>query len=413
MAFSPVDEHDRLQVRTAPAVTVDPALRPEAQRLYATALARILKEVSDRGGATIGELSEVAEVSRPTVQRALGELEELGLLRESELRHTGSGRPARTWGPTSGPQMVLGVDIRRTESHVTVSSLTGRTLLDVVTSHDTLLAADVGTPVPPDRHEEERAVPGLVLEHVAALLAEHDIDHADVLETVIGVPGIVAKDGRVLLSNGVPGLTGYSLGRRAEKIIRLSSVQVENDMNLRAMGELRIGVAQELSSFVYLTNHDFHRPAIVLDRTLWHGHHRVVGEGDILSRSGAVSTELTVHGRTVEYFEVAHGIDDGTLDASWLPALNDQLATVLALLCYTVDPEAVIVHGGATTTGAHALQDLAERFHAYAVTEDAPTVLAASHGADLTMSGALALALREALIRVLGVPSPLVPTIRR
>src|SRR5690606_31706271 len=154
--------------------------------------------------------------------------------------------------------------------------------------------------------DEKRSVPRLVLEHVSALLDQHEIAHDDVLTTVIGVPGIVAMDGAVLLSNGVPGLTGYPLGLRAKEILGVASVQVENDMNLRAMGELRIGVAQELSSFIYLTNHDFHRPAIVLDRTLWHGHHRVVGEGDILSRSGAIATELTANGRTVDYFEVAH-----------------------------------------------------------------------------------------------------------
>lgn len=408
-----VDDDDRLRDRTAPVGTGDQGLRPEAQRLYATALSRILKEVCDRGSVTIGELSEVAGVSRPTVQRALGELDSLGLVRESALRHTGSGRPARTWDSTDGPQVVLGVDLRRTETRVTVSSLTGRSLVDVVTSHDTLLAAVAGSLSLSTAQEEERSVPRLVLEHVAALLVQHDIDPADVLDAVIGVPGIVAKDGEVLLSHGVAGLTGYPLGRRAGEIIRLASVQVENDMNLRAMGELRIGVAQELSSFVYLTNHDFHRPAIVLDRTLWHGHHRVVGEGDILSRSGAISNELTAHGRTVEYFEVARGIEDGTLDASWLPILHDQLATVLALLCYTIDPEAVIVHGGPVTTGSPALQDLETRFHAFAVTEDAPKVLAASYGADLTISGALALALRDALIRVLGVPNPLIPTIRR
>lgn len=408
-----VDDDDGAQGRTAPAEAGGHGLRPEAQRLYATALTCILKEVCDRGTATIGELSEVAGVSRPTVRRALGELDSLGLVRESELRHTGSGRPARTWGPTDGPQMVLGVDIRRTETRVTVASLTGRSLVDVVTSHDSLLVGSAGPSPQSALHDEDRSVPRLVLEHVAALLVQHDIDAADLLDAVIGVPGIVAKDGGVLLSNGVPELTGYPLGRRAGEIIRLASVLVENDMNLRAMGELRIGVAQEFSSFIYLTNHDFHRPAIVLDRTLWHGHHRVVGEGDILTRSGAISTELTAHGRTVEYFEVAQGIEDGTLDATWLPVLHDQLATVLALLCYTIDPEAVIVHGGAFTTGGTALQDLVERFHAYAVTEDAPTVIAASHGVDLTMSGALALALRDALIRVLGVSNPLVPTIRR
>lgn len=387
-------------------------LRPEAQRLYASALSVILKEISDRRGASIADLSEASGVSRPTVRRALAELESLGLVHESDMRHSGPGRPARTWGPTDGPQVVLGVDLRRTETRVTVSSLTGSTLVDVITSHRSLRSVGPASPAEPLPEDKKRSVPRLVLEHVSALLDQQEIAHDDVLTTVIGVPGIVAKDGAVLLSNGVPGLTGYPLGHRAKEILGVASVQVENDMNLRAMGELRIGVAQELSSFIYLTNHDFHRPAIVLDRTLWHGHHRVVGEGDILSRSGAIATELTANGRTVDYFEVAHGIEDGTLDRSWLLVLNDQLATVLALLCYALDPEAVIVHGGEVTTGASALEDLEERFRAYAVTDDAPKVLAASHGEDLTMSGALALALREALISVLGVPNPLVPTIR-
>lgn len=391
-------------------VTDDQQARPDSQRLYRAALARILQRVSDHGGATITELAEVAAVSRPTVQRALRELEGLGVVCEGMLRPSGTGRPARSWEPAIGTDVVLALDIRPTGSRLIASSLTGRAVVDEVFDHRDLVDVPGSGPAPGTPAGAD--VPRLVLERVGTILQTAGISASSVLETVIGVSGIVAVDGSVLLSNTTPGLTGYPLRDRAAEIVGLTSVQVENDMNLRAMGELRIGVAQGLSSFVYLTNHTFHRPAVVLGGSLLHGHHRTVGEGDVLSRTGVVPATIAQDGQVIDYFEVALRIDDGTLGPEWIPTLHERLAAVIAVLCYTLDPEAVVIHGGPVTTGPAALADLERRFHAFAVTPDAPQVLAAGHGPELAMSGALALALREALSATLGTPDPPIPAFR-
>ncbi|HEX7350076.1 ROK family transcriptional regulator [Brachybacterium sp.] len=399
---------------------VDPALprtraavpestgRPDSQRLYAAALARILQRISDHGSATIAELVDIAGVSRPTVQRALAELEQLGVIDQAELRASGTGRPARSWVPRTGARLVMALDIRREESRLVLAGLTGRVVVDEVFGHQALLAeaerSAAGGP-PAD------GIPELVLRRVAARLAAAGIAGTDVVEAVIGVSGIVADDGTILLSTNVPGLTGYPVGRRAVELVGLPSVTVENDMNLRAVGELHAGIARGLSSFVYLTNHTFHRPAVVLGGALWHGHHRTVGEGDQLTRSGVISPRLTLDGHSVEYFDVAGGIDSGALDRAWLELLNDQLAKVIAVLCYVLDPEAVLVHGGPVTTGPAAIADLQDRFLGYTVTDSAPHLLAAGHGSELTISGALVLALKQALGTTLGMPDPPVPRI--
>lgn len=408
------------------------APKPSGQHLYATALGRILKHLSDHGATTINQLTEITAVSRPTVQRALAELEELGLAAETEHRPGGLGRPARTWSPQAGPQAVMALDIRPDLTRVRVCSLTGPVLIDHSLDHallrvDSSAAGTPGTgapgadPTAPDTAAPDTAAmdidvpPGgsalavRILRRVRELLDDIALAPSAVLETVIGVSGIVDGNGAVVLSVHVPELTGVALGDLARSVVGLTSVDVENDMNLRAVGEMSTGSAQELSSFVYLTNHDFHRPAVVLGGELWHGTHHIAGEGDVLSRTGVLAADLTHDGRSVPYFATAALLEDGALGREWIGVLNTQLAAVMAVLCYALDPEAVIVHGGPLTTGTEALADLDERFGRFSRTRERPRLIAGTRGTELTMSGALALALRDALIRVLGVPDPPLP----
>ena len=83
----------------------DAQVKPLAQRLYGAALGAIMKHLSDHGSGTISELAEISGVSRPTVQRALAELAQLGLVAESAQRPATSGRPARAWAAGEMPMM--------------------------------------------------------------------------------------------------------------------------------------------------------------------------------------------------------------------------------------------------------------------------------------------------------------------
>lgn len=374
------------------------AQRPQGQRLYAAALGRILQHLCDHGPATISALAEIAQVSRPTVQRALTELEQLGLAAEADPLAVPMGRPARTWGTAPAEQLVLAIDVRRGESAVQLRRLTGPLLVDETLDHEPLRTRAAG----------DAFAPGL-LRAIGEVLDRHGIDRAQILETAIGVSGIVDDDGTVLVSIHLPELTGVPLAALAASTIGLASVQVENDMNLRALGELRTGAARGLGTFLYLTNHQFHRPAVVIDGRPWHGAHRGVGEGDVLSATGVLPATLTHGGRTERYFDVARLIDDGDLPEDWVPVLHERLAAVIAVLSYALDPEAVLVHGGPLTTSPAALADLEQQVAGLLRAPGSPRVLAASPGEDHTIVGALSIALRQALGRVLQVEDPPLP----
>lgn len=382
------------------------AARPTGRGTYGAALGEILRHLCDHGPATIAALAEVSGVSRPTVQRALAELEDTGLAAESAHRPAGFGRPARTWEHGPSTLSVLAIDIRPAETRLRLRRLTGALVIDAEIDHAPLRGAIADGSAGSD-------LVGAVLQAVSRLLDEHGTTRTDVLETVVGVSGMVDADGVVLLSLLIPELTGVGIADRVRTELGLAAVTVENDMYLRALGEMRIGAAQGISTFLYLTNHDFHRPAVVLDGRPWHGVHRGVGEGEALTRTGVVPAELTHQGLTVPYVEVAGRIDAGDLDAGWLDPFHTRLAAVIAVLAYTVDPEVVLVHGGTTTTGPEALADLEARVARHFLPGTAPRIRAASRGDDLTLGGALALALRAALTRILDAEDPPLPLQRR
>lgn len=382
--------------------TGDAQVKPLAQRLYGAALGAIMKHLSDHGSGTISELAEISGVSRPTVQRALAELGQLGLVAESAQRPVTSGRPARAWAPVVGARTVLVADIQPARTRVQLSCLTGRVVAEHTIDH-AALRADPSTV----------GLPRRILEQIQALRAGCELTADGLVEAVIGVSGVVSSDGAVLLSSRVPELTGVPLAALAREVLGLRAVLVENDMNLRAVGELHSGVGQGISSFVYLTNHEFHRPAMVLAGALWHGAHRAAGERDILARTGLVSGTLTYEGRDVPYFEAAGLIESEQLGPEWIGVLNAQLAAVIAVLCYPLDPELVIVDGGPRTTGAEAITDLESRLRALTPGLGSPRVVAGSRGEDLTLVGALTLALRDALVQALGIPDPPLPARHR
>lgn len=382
--------------------TGDPQVKPLAQRLYGAALGAIMKHLSDHGSGTISELAEISGVSRPTAQRALAELAQLGLVEESAQRPATSGRPARAWAPVVGTRTVLVADIQPARTRVQLSCLTGRAVAEHTIDHAALRA----DPTAAD-------LPRRILEQVQALRAGSELATGSLVEAVIGVSGVVSSDGAVLLSSRVPELTGIPLAALAREVLGLEAVLVENDMNLRAVGELHSGVGQGASSFIYLTNHEFHRPAMVLDGALWHGAHRAAGERDILARTGLISPSLTHDGREVPYFAAAGLIESGQLGPEWIDVLNAQLAAVIAVLCYPLDPELVIVDGGPRTTGAEAITDLQSRLRALTPGLGSPRVVAGSHEEDLTLVGALTLALRGALVQALGISDPPLPARHR
>jgi predicted NBD/HSP70 family sugar kinase len=312
-------------------------------------------------------------------------------------RQADTGRPAEVFGPAEGTRHVLALDTRAEGNRARVISWTG-----------VLRSERLGAPTSTD-----------VLADLVALaqgaLKDAGIDSAQVDEQVshgvVAVPGVVDAEGAIALSVVVPALTGRRLGEELGAALGIGEVVVENDLNLRVLGELHAGVARGLRDVVHLNNHGTLRPSMVIGGRIRRGANWALGEGDVLELTGVVPEALTHRGRTVPFKQIAALVDRGELDPDWLVPFHDAFARILALVAYLVDPEAILISGGPVSTAPDAMADLEKRVRALSAHSQDVHLLAGSEG-DASLEGAEVLALRLALSAALEIPDPTIPAVR-
>lgn len=93
----------------------------------------------------------------------------------------------------------------------------------------------------------------------------------------IGVPGVVAVDGTVVVAPNLPALDRFPLGPRLSQLLGLPVVVV-NDANAAAWGEAVAGAGRQFASFLTLTLGTGVGGGLVLDRRLWLGAQGAAGE---------------------------------------------------------------------------------------------------------------------------------------
>ena len=75
--------------------------------------------------------------------------------------------------------------------------------------------------------------------------------HVDAVS--VGSPGVVVADGTMDLATNVAGLGSTPLASGLSKALR-TPVTVDNDVNMAAVGELKVGVAQKCHTFALLAH---------------------------------------------------------------------------------------------------------------------------------------------------------------
>jgi predicted NBD/HSP70 family sugar kinase len=241
------------------------------------ATAPLLKDLNERtvleairAGAPISraEISRRAGVSKPTVSLALQSLLEAGLVRETD---GDPGRPsygAVFFEPVPEAALVLGIDVGARFVRGALCDLHG-----VVRARQDLERADAGA---------EAALAQIA--RLQATLVEAAGLPADLIDGVIvGLPGVVHGDsGRLELADNVPGLGGMAFGVELERRIGLP-VQVENDINLAALGEQWRGVASGVEDFAFVSVGTGLGAGLVLRGELHRGRHGFAGEVDYVA----------------------------------------------------------------------------------------------------------------------------------
>jgi predicted NBD/HSP70 family sugar kinase len=247
------------------------------------ATAPLLKDINERTvleairtGAPISraEISRRAGISKPTVSLALQSLLEAGLVREATHDPAGPSYGALFFEPRDEAALVLGIDVGARFLRGALCDLGGA----VRARHD-VEGADAQTAL--------SAVAGLRDTLVAAAgLPDALIDGA-----VVGVPGVVeARTGNVHLAANVPGMEGRAFGAELEERLGVP-VQLENDINLAALGEQWRGVASGVDDFAFLSIGTGLGAGLVLHGELHRGRHGAAGELDFVAAGAGLDID--------------------------------------------------------------------------------------------------------------------------
>ncbi|MEU9989689.1 ROK family transcriptional regulator [Streptomyces sp. NPDC048045] len=348
---------------------------------------RVLRAMNDRAALDLllehGPLSrtrigKLTGLSKPTASQLLARLEAAGLVR---LTGTSEGRPgpnAQLYAVNPAAAHAAGLDVTPTRIRAAVADITGRT----VGEHE--LPTPGRRPAQPVVEQVTEALDGAVK---AAGLARGDVHRL-----VIGTPGAFDPNtGRLRYASHLPGWHTPSLLDELAAALPMP-VEYENDVNLAAIAEQRLGAARGHADFVLLWNQEGLGAALVLGGRLHRGWTGGAGEVGFLPVPGTPLVRQVTRANSGGYQELAGsqslpklarhlGIEDvppgpyteaatelvaraadhaGGPYRELLQTYATRLATGLASLVSVLDPELVVLSGSALTAGGEVLRTLVQ-----------------------------------------------------
>ena len=222
---------------------------------------------------------------------------------------------------------------------------------------------------------------------------------------VLGVPGAVdERAGRIYLATNIEGLEGSEFGPSLAAALG-RGVQIENDINLAALGERWRGVARGVDDFAFISIGTGLGAGIVLNGELHRGMSGSAGELDY-ARVG-LSEEIDPCAGALSAFARTVGAPDDTRTLFARARAGDELALRvvdeearrialhIAPISAVTDVGLVVLGGGIGTNGGDLLYDRI-RTQLAAWLPVPPRVEASSLGDAAVLTGALAVGLRAA-----------------
>ncbi|KOU67303.1 ROK family transcriptional regulator [Streptomyces sp. MMG1533] len=347
----------------------------------------VLRAMNDRAALDLllehGPLSrtrigKLTGLSKPTASQLLARLEASGLVLATGTSEGRPGPNAQLYEVNPAAAYAAGLDVTPERVRAAVADITGRT----VGSYE--LPTPGRRPAQPVVRQVTDALDGAVK---AAGLARDDVHRL-----VIGTPGAFDPNtGRLRYASHLPGWHSPTLLDDLAATLPMP-VGYENDVNLVAVAEQRLGAARGHGDFVLLWNEGGLGAALVLGGRLHRGWTGGAGEVGFLPVPGAplvrqvskagsggyqelagsqaipqLARELGVEDiPSGPYAEVAAALvaraakaDDGP-HRRLLEAYATHLATGLASLVSVLDPELVVLSGASLTCGGEPLRALVQ-----------------------------------------------------
>ncbi|MFH9132985.1 ROK family protein [Streptomyces sp. NPDC017524] len=346
---------------------------------------RVLRAMNDRAALDLllehGPLSrtrigKLTGLSKPTASQLLARLEAAGLV---VATGTSEGRPgpnAQLYTVNARAAHVAGLDVNGRRIVAAVADVTGRTVGEF----------ELATP-----GRRADSVVRQVADALDGAVKDAGLTRADVHRVVIGTPGAFDPGtGRLRYASHLPGWHSPTLLDELAAFLPMP-VEYENDVNLVAVAEQRLGAARGHEDFVLLWNEEGLGAALVINGRLHRGFTGGAGEVGFLPVPGTPLVRQVVKANSGGFQELAGaqavprlakalGVDTpqqpyAKVAADLLARAADayerdealtellrqyaqRLATGLASVTAVLDPGLIVLSGRAVAAGGEILRSL-------------------------------------------------------
>ncbi|NEC43828.1 ROK family transcriptional regulator [Streptomyces sp. SID8016] len=346
---------------------------------------RVLRAMNDRaaldlllehGALSRTRIGKLTGLSKPTASQLLARLEAAGLV---VATGTSEGRPgpnAQLYTVNARAAHVAGLDVNGRRIAAAVADVTGRTVGEF----------ELATP-----GRRTNSVVRQVADALDGAVKDAGLARADIHRIVIGTPGAFDPGtGRLRYASHLPGWHSPTLLDELAAFLPMP-VEYENDVNLVAVAEQRLGAARGHEDFVLLWNEEGLGAALVINGRLHRGFTGGAGEVGFLPVPGTPLVRQVVRANSGGFQELAGaqsvprlarslGIDTPQQpyaevaadllaraagayeeDAALTELLRQyaqRLATGLASVTAVLDPGLIVLAGGAVAAGGEVLRSL-------------------------------------------------------
>lgn len=363
--------------------------------------------IRKQGPVSRAQLARITGLSKPTVSQTLAALEASSVVRARARTSGHVGSPALLYEVDPSAGWVVGVDVGHAWARAAIADITGSFVAR--------------------RDERTRRSSGAALVRqigmmAHSLAAEAGVDWSEVTSAVVGSPGVLqAGQHRVSMAANLPGWgrPGLVDAVRAELGTR---VELENDVNLAAIGEQWAGRGGGVDNFVFISVGTGVGMGVVIDGRLYRGARGGAGEigylplcgdpsGHDARRVGALeaaagSRAVVAHARALgmpapvtakQVFDRARRGDERGLVV--VSGEAERIALAIAAVCAVLDPELVIVGGGIGRNADVLLGEVTRSLRR--LSPFRPRLEVSTLGDDAVLHGAVATALGRAQEQVL------------
>jgi predicted NBD/HSP70 family sugar kinase len=333
--------------------------RPEQATAHALLRSHLIATIRDAGHVSRSELSRAIGLPRSTTTALVAELLRDGVITELPARSggagSGSGRPATLLSLRRPDGLVAGFDFGHRHLRVAVATGEGRILAEESTMLDV------------DRQAGD-ALDG-ASELLTIVLDRAGVSVDEVRAAAAGIPAPLNSLTRRVGSPTI--LASWVDLDPVEELLRRTGLRATlgNDAAFGALGEMTYGAARDFTDFIYVKASNGIGAALVLNGRLYRGSHGMAGEightqidptGAWCRCGNRGCLEATVSVDVVRRQLEPLGLDPRNPEDMEHPVATKVLAesgrtvgVVIANLCNTLNPQAVILGGDLASTGAH------------------------------------------------------------